>query len=75
MSQGKLRLNINKSFFSERVIILWHRMPREVEESPCSEMLKNHGDVALRDMVIEHGGGGLGLNLGIFEVFSTLTTP
>lgn len=30
----------------------------EVVESPSLEQLKNHGDVALRDMVSGHGGGG-----------------
>ena len=35
-------------------------------------MFKNHGDVALRDVVSGHGGGGLGLDLVILEVFSRL---
>ena len=35
-------------------------------------MFKNHGDVALRDVVSGHGGGGLGLDLVILEVFSNL---
>ena len=35
-------------------------------------MFKNGGDVALRDMVSGHGGDGLGLGLGILEVFSNL---
>ena len=35
-------------------------------------MLKNHGDVALRDVVSGHGGGGLGLDLVILELFSNL---
>ena len=34
-------------------------------------MLKNHGDVALRDVGSGRGGGGLGL--GILEVFSNLS--
>ena len=40
-------------------------------ESPSLEVLKNHGDVALRDVGSGHGGGGLGL--GILEVFSNLS--
>ena len=35
-------------------------------------MFKNPGDVALRDMVSGHGGGGLGLDLMILVVFSNL---
>ena len=28
----------------------WHRLPREVVESPSVEVLRNHRDVALRDV-------------------------
>jgi len=41
--------------------------------SPPLEVFKNHGGVTLRDMVSEHGGGGVGLCLGISEVFSNLS--
>ena len=47
----------------------WHRMPREVVESLSLQVFKNHGDVALRDVVSGHGGGQLGLDLVILEVF------
>ena len=50
----------------------WHRLPRAVVESQSLEVFKNHIDVALRDVVSGHGGGGLGLNLVILEVFSNL---
>ena len=46
------------------------QLPRDVVQSPSLEVFKNHGDVALRDVVNGHGGGGLGL--GILEVFSNL---
>ena len=36
----------------------WHRLPREVVESPFLEVSHNCGDVALRDMVSGHGGVG-----------------
>ena len=36
------------------------------------EVFKNHGALALRDMVSGHGGDGLGLDLVILEVFPTL---
>jgi len=36
------------------------------------EVSQSHGDVALRDVGSEHGRDGLGLGLGILEVFSNL---
>jgi len=33
-------------------------------QSATLEVFKNHGDVALWDMVSGHGGGGLGVGLG-----------
>ena len=44
----------------------------EVVESPSLEVFKNHGDVALRDVVSGHGGGGLELKLMILEIFHDL---
>jgi len=42
----------------------WHRLPREVVQSPSLEMLKSCVDVALRDVGSERGGGGLMVGLG-----------
>ena len=41
----------------------WHRLLREVVESLSLEVFKSHGDVALKDVVSGHGGGGLMVGL------------
>ena len=48
----------------------WHRLHREVVESRTQEVFKNHGDVALRNMVSGYGGNRLRLDLVILEVFA-----
>ena len=48
-------MDIRKHFFSARAVLQWHRLPREVVQSPSLEVFKNGVDVALRDVVSEHG--------------------
>ena len=59
MVPGRFRLNIKKYFFSGRAVRQWHRLPREMVDSPSLEVFKSRVDVALRDVGSGHGGGGL----------------
>jgi len=58
--QERFRLNIRKNFFSEKVVVHRHRLPRKVVESTSLEVFKNHGDMAQRDTVSGHSGMGWG---------------
>jgi len=60
LHQGRFRSDFKKHFYLERVAMHWHRLHREVLESSSLEVFKNHGDVALGDMVSGHGGMGWG---------------
>lgn len=53
-------MDIRKNI-SERAVRQWHRLPRGVMKSLSLEVLRNHGDVTVRDMVSRHGVG-----LGLF---------
>lgn len=49
MHQRRLRLDTRNSFFSGNALVMhWSRLPRKVVESPCLEVFKNLGDMALR---------------------------
>ncbi|XP_025006024.2 uncharacterized protein LOC112532354 [Gallus gallus] len=50
----------------------WHGLPREVVLSPSLEVFRRHRDVSVRDTVSGHGGGALGLDWMVLEVFSNL---
>lgn len=68
LPSGRLKLDIRERFFSERVVMRWHRLPGEVvvfyHSLRCS-------DVALRDALSRRGGDGLAVGLseptGLFQ--------
>ena len=54
-AKGRVRLDIMKNFFSEGVVIHWNGLPKETVGSLSLEVLKEHVNMALRDMVSGHG--------------------
>ena len=47
LRQGRFRLNIRRTFFTQRVVMHWNRLPKEVVDAPSLEAFKARLDVAL----------------------------
>jgi len=51
IKEGRYRLDIRRNFFTMRVVKSWNRLPREVVDAPCLEVLKARLDGALSNLV------------------------
>ena len=51
LREGRFRLDPSKKFFTARMVKHWHRLPREIVETPSLETFKAMLDVALRNLI------------------------
>ena len=51
LRQGRFRLDIRRKFFTQRVVMYWNRLLKEVVDAPCLEAFKTRLDVALGSLV------------------------
>ena len=66
LRQGRFRLDIRRKFFTQRMVMHWNRLPKEVVDAPSLEAFKARLDVALGSLVwwlaTLHIAGGLKLD-------------
>jgi len=51
LREGRFRLDIRMKFFSQRVVTLWNRLPKEVVDAPSLEAFRARLDVVLSSLV------------------------
>ncbi|KFW08783.1 hypothetical protein N326_06294, partial [Eurypyga helias] len=51
LKTGRVRLDVRKKFFTERVVRHWNRLPRDVVDAPSLEVFKARLDEALSTLV------------------------
>ena len=51
LKQGCFRLDIRRKFFTQKVVTLWNRLPKEVVDVPSLEAFKARLDVSLGSLV------------------------
>ena len=47
LAQGSFRLDIRRKFFTQRVVMHWNRLPKEVVDAPSLQAFNARLDVAL----------------------------
>ena len=51
LRQGRFRLDIRRKFFTQRVVMHWNRLPKEVVDVPSLEAFKARLEVALGSLL------------------------
>ena len=51
LKEERFRLDIRKKFFTYRVVMYWHRLPREAVDAPSLEALQARLDRALANLI------------------------
>ncbi|KFZ67468.1 hypothetical protein N338_03255, partial [Podiceps cristatus] len=51
LKEGRFRLDIRKKFSTTRVVMHWHRLPREAVDAPSLEVFKARLDGALSNLI------------------------
>ena len=48
---GRFRLDIRRKFFTQRMVMHWNRLPKEVVDAPSLEAFKARLDVSLGNLI------------------------
>ena len=51
LRQGRFRLDMRRTFFTQRVVMHWNRLPKEAVDAPSLEAFQTGLDVALGSLV------------------------